>query len=251
MAPLEEIVQFCNDRTNAANVKDFPGAFNGLQFANNGSVTKIGAAVDSGLVPFQKAIEAKIDFLIVHHGMYWNGTQPVVETEYEKTKLLVDSNLAVYSSHLPLDAHPEIGNNALLAKKIGIQASGGFANYEGIDIGLLGTWSKSRSALKQALQDQFGDNIVSIEYGSESPTKVCVLTGSGASAVEEVKSTGADTLITGELKQHFFNVAQERQLNLYACGHYATETFGVRALAEECAEKFGLEWEFIGTECPL
>ena len=90
-----------------------------------------------------------------------------------------------------------------------------------------------------------------MEFGSKTPEKVCVLTGSGASVIELVKSTGADTLITGELRQHHYNQAQELGLNLYACGHYATETFGVKALAAEAAEKFGVEWEFIPTDCPL
>ncbi len=251
MTELTEIVKYCDERTRLKEIKDFPGAHNGLQFANNGKVSKIGAAVDAGLTPFEMAVEAKIDFLITHHGMYWNGVQPVVDVEYRKTKLLIDSNLAVYASHLPLDAHPEIGNNALLAKAIGIQASGSFANYEGVDIGFMGTWNEGRESLKKALMKQFGSGIASIEFGSNEPEKICICTGSGASVMDEVKRTGADTLITGELKQHSYNIAQEQGLNLYACGHYATETFGVQALAAECAEKFNLPWEFIQTNCPL
>ena len=90
-----------------------------------------------------------------------------------------------------------------------------------------------------------------MEFGSKSPEKICVVTGSGATVVDYVKSTGADTLITGELKQHLYNQAQEEGLNLYACGHYATETYGVKALASEAAKKFGVKWEFIRTDCPL
>lgn len=251
MASLEEIVSFCDTRARAQEIKDFPGAFNGLQFANDGKVTKIGAAVDAGLVPFQKARAAGIDFLIVHHGMYWNGVQPVVDIEYKKNKLLIDANMAVYSCHLPLDAHSEIGNSALLAKAVGIQPSGSFASYEGADIGFVGTWTSDRKALKQALVEEFGSGITAMEFGSDTPSKICVCTGSGSSVIEEMKAADSDTLITGELKQHFFNIAQERELNLYMCGHYATETFGVKALASDCAAKFNLEWEFIETECPL
>ncbi|MEM9160150.1 MAG: Nif3-like dinuclear metal center hexameric protein [Verrucomicrobiota bacterium] len=251
MAKLHDIVAFCNERSNTAAVKDFKGALNGLQFENNGAVTKIGAAVDAGLVPFQKAVEEDIDLLIVHHGLFWNGSKRIVDSEYKKYKTLIDGNLAVYSCHLPLDAHAEIGNSALLAQKLGIQPAGTFLPYEGVDIGFVGTWDKSRDELKAAIDQEFSGKFDAMEFGSEAPKKICVVTGSGASVVDYVKSTGADTLITGELKQHLYNQAQEEGLNLYACGHYATETYGVKALAAEAAKKFDLDWKFIPTDCPL
>lgn len=251
MPKLEELTKFCNKRTLMREIKDFSGAFNGLQFANNGTVAKIGASVDAGLIPFQKAIDEGVDFLIVHHGMFWHGTKPIVGTEYMKVKSLIEGNLAVYSCHLPLDAHSEIGNSAILARELGIQPSGTFAPYEGVDIGFVGSWSQSRDNLKQAIHTLFDGAFSAMEFGSDVPGKVCVVTGSGASVVEMVKSTGADTLVTGELRQHHYNQAQELGLNLYACGHYATETFGVKALAAEAAAKFGIEWEFIATDCPL
>ena len=251
MANLSDIVEFCNERTRVSQVKDFSGALNGLQFSNNGRVSKIGAAVDAGLLPFQTAIATGIDLLIVHHGMFWNGARRFVASEYEKIKTLIEGNLAVYSCHLPLDAHEEIGNSALLAKAIGIKHSGSFLAYEGVDIGFVGDWNESRTELKNRLESEFQGQITVMEFGSKSPSKICVVTGSGASAVEQIKSVGADTLITGELKQHYYNIAQEEGLNLYACGHYATETYGVKALAQEASDKFGLNWEFIKTDCPL
>ncbi len=251
MTDLSQIAQFCDQRANVQEVKDFDGALNGLQFANDGVVTKIGAAVDAGLVPFQKAIEAKIDFLIVHHGMFWQGARPVVGSEHAKVKALVEGNLAVYSCHLPLDAHPEIGNNALLAKKLGIVHEGSFLPYQGTDIGFVGSWQSTRADLRAALKSVFGQRFSAMEFGSSAPRRVCLLTGSGASAIEHVKETGADTFITGELRQHHYNQAQELGLNVYACGHYASETFGVCALAAEAAKTFGLKWEFIKTDCPL
>lgn len=251
MTQLNELVDFCNERSEMKRVKDFHGAYNGLQFANNGSVKKIGAAVDAGLEPFKKAAAAGVDFLIVHHGMYWNGVRPVVDAEYEKTKTLIDANLAVYSCHLPLDAHAEIGNSALLAKKLGIAPAGTFAPYEGVDIGFVGSWGKSRTDLNSELTKLFSTRYTAIEHGSDAPQKICVVTGSGASVVDLIKQTGADTLITGELRQQHYNQAQELGLNLYCCGHYATETFAVEALAQEAATKFGLDFEFISTDCPL
>jgi len=251
MVNLSKLIEFCDQRARTHEVRDFSGAFNGLQFANDGIVTRIGAAVDAGLVPFQKAIEAKVDFLIVHHGMFWSGARPVVDSEYRKVRALIDGNLAVYSCHLPLDAHPEIGNNALLARKVGIEPSGTFLPYEGTDIGLVGTWEAGRSQLRAALERLFGAGIAAMEFGPDRITKACVLTGNGASALEAVKSIGADTFVTGELRQHHFNYAQEAGLNVYACGHYATETFGVSALAAQAAQHFGLDWKFIKTTCPL
>lgn len=251
MTKLSEIVSFCDKRAHTHLVKDFNGALNGLQFANDGVVTKIGAAVDAGLVPFQKAVEAKIDLLIVHHGMFWNGSKRFVGAEYEKIRTLLDGNLAVYSCHLPLDAHNEIGNNAILAKKLGIKPVGSFLPYEGTDIGFVGSWTSSRADLRAGLKGLFGTKFSAMEFGSRKPEKICVLTGSGASAIESIKDTGADTFITGELRQHHYNYAQENGLNVYACGHYATETFGISALAAEAAKAFGLKWEFVKTDCPL
>lgn len=251
MAQLQEIVSFCDQRARTHEVVDFREALNGLQFANNGTVSKIGAAVDSGLLPFQSAIEAGIEFLIVHHGMFWNGSCRIVGPEYEKYKSLIEGNLAVYACHLPLDAHLEIGNAAGLAKAIGATQQGTFLPYEGTDLGLVCDWPQDREALRHSLNRAFGDHIASIEYGSANPEKICIATGSGNSVVDQVKATGADTLITGELKQHFFTIAQEAKLNLYVCGHYATETFGVESLAKEAAAKFDLPYQFLKTDCPL
>ncbi len=251
MVQLEEIVSFCDKRAQTHEVVDFREALNGLQFANNGTVSKIGAAVDSGLIPFRLAIEAGIEFLIVHHGMFWNGPCRIVGSEYEKYRSLIEGNLAVYSCHLPLDAHIEIGNAAGLARLIGATQRGTFLPYEGTDLGLVCDWTHDRETLRDSLNKSFGDRIGSIEYGSPNPKKICIVTGSGNSVVDQVKAKGADTLITGELKQHFFTIAQEEKLNLYVCGHYATETFGVDSLAKEAAAKFGLPYQFIKTDCPL
>ncbi|OUW17085.1 MAG: Nif3-like dinuclear metal center hexameric protein [Opitutales bacterium TMED158] len=251
MANLDAIVSFCDERARTHEVADFREALNGLQFANNGQVSKIGAAVDAGLRPFEQAIEAGIDFLIVHHGMFWNGSRRIVDGEYAKYKTLIDGNLAVYSCHLPLDAHTEIGNAACLAKAIGANQCGTFLPYEGTDLGLVCDWTQDRSNLRKSLVDAFGPRVAAMEFGSDSPDKLCIVTGSGNSVVDRVKATGADTLVTGELKQHFYTIAQEEGLNLYACGHYATETFGVDALGREAAERFDLGYEFIETDCPL
>lgn len=250
-AELDVVARFCNDHVKADSVPDYSGAENGLQIANNGQVTKVGAAVDAGLEPFRKAIDADIDFLIVHHGLYWNPPVPLVGVAYEKVKLLLENNLAVYSSHLPLDRHPEIGNNAIIAQKLGLRTNSTIFPYEGVDVGVLTEGIESRQELRAGLEDLFPDGIQAIEFGSENLERIAILSGSGNSAVSEILGVGTDTLVTGELRQHHFNMAQELGLNLYACGHYATETFGVDALGREVAKQFGLTYEFVATSCPL
>ena len=155
-------------------------------------------------------------------------------------------------AHLPLDAHPEIGNNALLAKALGLDVVGSFLAYEGNDIATLAKGPDGgRLELSSELQKLFPETYQGIEFGSEQPERIGILTGSGQSAVPHLKAQGIDTLVTGELRQHHFNMAQELGLNLYPCGHYATEVFGVKALAAEVAEKFGLEWTFLEQPCLL
>jgi len=250
MASLQKIAAFCDKRTRRHEIRDFKGACNGLQFENTGIIQKVGASVDAGLIPFQKAVDRNVDLLIVHHGMYWSPLQPITGVKFQKVNTLLNGGLAVYSSHLPLDCHSEIGNNALLAKEIGLQPTGTFLDYEGTEIGLI-TEGISRLDLIEKLQKTFDDKVQSIEFGSEKPNKIAILTGSGSSAVSELKRIGVDTLITGELRQNHYNQAQEEGLNLYLCGHYATEVYGVCALAKEISQKFEIPWEFIATDCPL
>jgi dinuclear metal center YbgI/SA1388 family protein len=252
MATLQEIVTFCDQRTQRAEVKDFDGAYNGLQLENNGTVNKIGAAVDAGQLPFEAAIANGVDFIICHHGLFWAPPTPLTGANARKIKTAFDGNLAVYGAHLPLDCHPEIGNNALLGKELGLKKEGTFLDYEGNDIAtvVLGP-TGGRKELAEKLRELFPETYQAIEYGSDSPQRIGILTGSGQSAVPHLLANGIDTLITGELRQHHFNMAQELGLNLYPCGHYATEVFGVKALAAEVATRFRLEWQFIEQPCKL
>jgi dinuclear metal center YbgI/SA1388 family protein len=250
MPTLTEITAYCEKRTRRAAFKDFPGAHNGLQVANDGRVTKIGAAVDAGLVPFEKAVERGIDFLIVHHGLFWGGVQPLTGSVYGRFATLVGGNCAVYSSHLPLDAHEEIGNNVLLARQLGLRARRPFLFHEGEPIGWIASNKLKRSQLCARLEELY-PRVVPIDCGPATPKHVAFCSGSGNSAVPQLVAAGADTLVTGELREEWFNYAQEHRLNLICCGHYATEMLGVKALAAELAKKFRLPWEFIETDNPL
>ena len=250
MAKLEDLVAYCDKRTRRTAFKDAPGAQNGLQLANGGRVSKIGAAVDAGLVPFRRAVDAGVDFLIVHHGMCWDMPRPLTGPAYERLRTLVSGNCALYSSHLPLDAHPAIGNNALLARQLGLATRRGFVENEGGHVGTIARSALPRAALRGRLESLYR-RVVAIEFGSARPREVAFCSGSGNGAMGALLEAGVDTLVTGELREEWFNVAEERRLNLYLCGHYATEVHGVRALAAELSKKFGLPWEFIATENPL
>lgn len=250
MVTLDTLVRYCDERTRLSTYKDAPGAFNGLQVSNRGRVTKIGAAVDAGLVPFQKAVSAGVDFLIVHHGIYWDQPKPLVGPAYERIALLVERQCALYSNHLPLDGHPELGNNALLARQLGLDPRLPFLVRDGINVGWAASHQGSRAHLRAQIE-QLYPRVIAIEYGSEHPSAVAFCSGSGNSAVPELARAGLDTLVTGELREEWFTVAQEQRLNLYLCGHYATEVHGVRALAAELSAQFSLPWEFIATDNPL
>ena len=250
MPTLQDLVSYCDDRTRRSVYKDAPGAFNGLQLANRGRVTKIGAAVDSGVAPFRQAVAAGVDFLIVHHGMYWDMPRPLTGSAYDRVATLIGGDCALYSNHLPLDGHAELGNNALLARQLGLVPDRPFLVRDGEAIGRIASYSGSRSALRAQLESLYG-RVIAIEYGSAAPAAVAFCSGSGNSAIPELLPAGVDTLVTGELREEWFNTAQEQKLNLYLCGHYATEVHGVKALAAELAAKFDLPWEFIATDNPL
>jgi dinuclear metal center YbgI/SA1388 family protein len=249
-ASLAALVTYCDRRTRRTAFKDAPGAFNGLQVANNGRVTKIGAAVDAGVMPFQKAVAAGVDFLIVHHGMYWDIPRPLTGAAYDRVATLVRGNCALYSNHLPLDGHPELGNNALLAKQLALKRTRPFLVRDGEPIGCISDTKLPRATLRAKLQKLYA-RVIAIEYGSATPRGVAFCSGAGNSAVPELTAAGVDTLVTGELREEWFNRAQEEKLNLYLCGHYATEVHAVQALAAELAKKFKLPWEFIATDNPL
>jgi dinuclear metal center YbgI/SA1388 family protein len=250
MAKLRTIVDYCQKRLRVGEIKDFKGSANGLQVENDGNITRIGAIVDAGLIPFQEAAARKVDLLICHHGLYWEPPFPVKGAAREKLKVLLDNNIALYSCHLPLDAHQEIGNNAVITQKLGLKVEKWSLEFEGVPMAPICDYDDSRDALATRLQSLF-NHVTRMEFGSKKPKRVCIVSGSGRLVLPELQSLGVDTLVTGEMKEESFNLAQEERLNVYACGHYDTEVFGVRALAEELSNKFNVPWEFIPTGNPL
>ena len=242
---LNEIVEYCDKLLRIGEIGDYPNAWNGLQVANAGGVTKIAAAVDACGYTIDAAADLGCDLLIVHHGLFWQGLQPVTGGRYRRLKRALDAGLAVYSAHLPLDAHPRIGNNALLCTALGLENTVPFAPYKGTCVGLRACGEIGRTELAARLERAVGGPIRLSFGGPELAREIGVVTGGAGSAVQEMAEAGIDTFITGEGPHWTFPLAEDLRINLLYGGHYATETFGVKALAAEISARFHVPWMFI------
>lgn len=245
MAKLDEIVAYLDAELRTSEVKDYPGAMNGLQLENNGSVTRIFSAVDASLAVIEEAAKQENALLLVHHGMFWQGAQTISGPFYRKIKTAIDANLAIYSSHLPLDMHPEIGNNVLLAKAIGLQDVRPILIKDGWPTGVQGIWSGSRTELSSAVTKAVSREATLCAAGTDQPMTVAVISGGAGSEVARIAELGIDAFVTGEGPHWSFIEAEERQINVLYAGHYATETFGVMRLGEILAKREHLDFCFI------
>ncbi|NNC90840.1 MAG: Nif3-like dinuclear metal center hexameric protein [Akkermansiaceae bacterium] len=245
MTALADIVSHLDEELRVAEVPDYPGAENGLQLEGGAEVRKVVAAVDASLPVVRKAVDAGADLLVVHHGMFWSGVQPVTGAFHEKLKTAMDAGMAIYSAHLPLDIHPTLGNNALLAAALGIGEAAPFFDFKGIRLGLRGRRSGSLRALVDRAGEVLGGPVHHCPGGGDDAGVVGVITGGAGSEVAAVAREGIDTFVTGEGPHWSFPAAEELGINVIYGGHYATETFGVKALAAHLAETFGLEHGFV------
>ncbi len=245
MSSLAEIIRFADELLRLIEIEDYPNALNGLQIENTGEVTKIGAAVDAATYTFELAIEREIDLLIVHHGLFWPGLRAVTGSLYRALRLAFEHNLALYSVHLPLDLHPQIGNNALLAAALGLEKTKPFLELKGQPAGLLAEVSWRRDELIAKLEESLGGPVRCIGAGPMETKRIGIVTGGAGGEIYAAAGEGIDTYITGEAPHWAAVAAEELGINLFLGGHYATETFGVKALAAELAEKFEVPWEFL------
>ena len=244
--PLAAIVNHCDKILRTSEIGDYDGAVNGLQVENSsGTVTKIAATVDASLATIKLAIAAKADLLIVHHGLFWSPAQPWTGKKFELIKLLMENNLAVYSSHLPLDAHPKLGNNAQLCAALGLKNTKPFFTSHGQNIGLKTQTNISRDELAEKLERATGGKPKMIPGGKNFCGKIGIVTGGAGAELKQAAAEDVDTFITGEGPHWTFALAEELGLNVFYGGHYATETFGVKALAAEISKKFRVPWEFL------
>ncbi len=225
---------------------DYAGAWNGLQLENSGRVAKVGAAVDASEAVIAEAVRRQVSLLLVHHGLMWDTHHfAYTGARYRKLKLAMQSDLAIFSSHLPLDAHPRLGNAAGLAKALGLRQTAPFFEYKGECIGVRGTARLTRAELLHRVEQSCGARTVLCPAGPVRVKSIGIVTGGAGSEVAAVAASGVDTFITGEGPHWSYPAAEELGLNVIYAGHYATETFGVKALAAHISKKFGLPWEFI------
>lgn len=242
---LNEAARYLDDLLRIPEIGDYPQAMNGLQVENSGGISRIGAAVDATEAVIKEAAEAQVDFLIVHHGLFWNGAQRLTGANYRKTRLMMEADMAVYSAHLPLDLHSGIGNNALLAGALGLEGGEPFHEAFGQKIGLRFEAEVNREVLRDHLERAVGGKVHLSPGGPVLARRIGIVTGGAGAEIAKVAAAGIDTFITGEGPHWSYTLAEELQVNLFYAGHYATETFGVKAAAELLARKLALPWQFI------
>jgi len=245
MAKLTEIISYLDSELKTSEVKDYPGAMNGLQLENTGVVTHIFSAVDASLAVIEEAAQTPNSLLLVHHGMFWQGAQALTGPFYRKIQTAMRADLAIYSSHLPLDMHPVIGNNVLLAQAIGLDAIHPILIKDNWAAGVVGEWQGDRKSLARAVARAVGRDVRVCPGGNERISSVAVITGGAGSEVAKIAALGFDAFVTGEGSHWTFIESEERGMNTIYAGHYATETFGVRKLGHDLAEHFCLVHQYL------
>ena len=251
-----DIARYTDELLETATTPDYPSAINGLQLENRSQIRGIVAAVDFSTRAIQGAISEKANLLIVHHGMFWGGLGPYIGPAYRSLRILLENDIAIYSSHLPLDRHPVLGNNTLLTKQLGLTSTGSFARFQNIFIGVQGESDIDTASLIARARDfarSYGEIRTSAIPLGRRTRRWGICTGAGASAetLSEALSAGIDTLIVGEGPHWTAVHAEEHELAIIYAGHYATETLGVSALAQHLAEKFEVPWSFVSAPTGL
>lgn len=243
---LASLVSHLDSLLQTGQIQDYPGAVNGLQIANEGPLRRIVAAVDACEAVIAEAARVKGTLLLVHHGLFWNGAQPVTGAFRRKIRAALEGDLALYSSHLPLDLHPKLGNNVLLAKALGLRAVKPALELKGQPVGMVGAVSPmTREAFAKRLGEAVGGSVHVAPGGPGRISKVLMVTGGAGSEVARAASLGIDAFVTGEGPHWSYTAAEELGVNLFYAGHYATETFGVKALAAHLSDKTCLPWSFL------
>ncbi len=246
MTSLYEIVKHLDTELQTSTIRDAGNALNGLQVENNGQVSKVALAVDASQKTIDAAIAAGADLLIVHHGLYWSGLLPMTGWWKKKITSCLDHNLAVYSAHLPLDLHPTLGNNARLVQGLGLTDVQPEVEYGGQNIGFSGHFDGTVAELKTSLEALLNSAVTGYIRDADTPVgRVAVCSGGAGDEIYKVRAKGYTTYITGEENHWVVNAAEDMGMNILFGGHYATETFGVKALGDLLEKQFGLPCSFI------
>ena len=245
-ANRDQIVEYCSAYLKTAAFKDY--CHNGLQVEGAGEVTRLAFAVDASLAAVQEAAEAGAQMLVVHHGMFWSRPLMVTGIHRRRLQRLFEADLSLYGVHLPLDMHEEVGNNAVLARWLNLQEITPFGEYQGAPVGMAGQLPAAVSLgdfaaqVESVLQEQ----IIQIwPFGSPNVRRVGIVSGGAAFLLDQAAAAGMDVYLTGEVSHSSYHTAEELGLNVVFGGHYATETAGLKALAEHLAGKFDLETVFL------
>lgn len=251
MPRLADIADFWDAILATAGFPDSPKALNGIQVDTDADITRIAAAVDARERTIAAARAQGATLLVAHHGLFWDGLRPMRDAQLRRFRALLASGIGVYAAHLPLDAHPEIGNGALLARELQLQAAGSFGRYLGVEVGVMGEAALDTSDLVErcrAFAARYGSTVVTSPVPDGHRTRRwAIVTGSGGSneTIAEAVERGVDTLVVGEGPHHTSITAEEAGVVLIYAGHYATETLGVQALAARAADEFGIPWSFV------
>lgn len=254
---LDRIVRHLDETLRVRDIPDYAGALNGLQLQGGRPIARLAAAVDASRVTIDGAIAVRADLLLVHHGLFWGGVQRITGPVYDRLAPCFAHGLAIYASHLPLDCHPTLGNNALFARELGLEPTEGFGRFETITVGVAGSSDLPTIDLvaraRQFAVARGGGVVVAGAVEGKRTRRWALITGAGASSssVREAADLGADTLIVGEGPHHTAVEGPEVGLTVIYAGHYATETLGVCALAAHLDQVFGLPWTFISAPTGL
>lgn len=243
---LDKVTGFLEE---TLNLESFAGdaSMNGLQVEASGEVRKVALAVDACSESIGRAVRRKADLLIVHHGLFWGGMSPITGIMATRVKALLDGNVSLFATHLPLDCHPEIGNNARIANVLGIAETGHFGRYAGVDIGLCGMLPRPLKieGLRRKLSGILDSPVQTFTFGPALVRKLGIVSGGGASLTQAAADAGCDALLTGETSHSSYHIARENGISLIFAGHYASETFGVKALGDLMRKNLGLQAFFI------
>ncbi len=241
----DELVRYLSERLCIAAYKDV--SVNGLQVEGRREVRRIALVTDAALSLFERARDASCDMIIAHHGIIWGGLHSVTGRTYTQLKLLIENGINLYAVHLPLDAHPELGNNAKLAKIAELADIAPFGRYDGQMLGFCGKLPKplSAQALAEVFRKELGGAPLVLPFGKDSIETVGIVSGGGSGSLSEAVENGIDCFVTGDGRHENHHFALESKINVIYLGHYHSETPGVRAVGRELEEKFGLECIFI------
>ncbi len=241
----DELVAYLDDYLDVRGWRD--KSLNGLQVEGRAEVGRVAVATDAALATFVMAAEAGADFLIVHHGLFWGEPVPVIGPMRERLAALLEAGISLYASHLPLDGHLEVGNNAVLARLLGVTGIEPFGEWEGRAIGVRGRLPDplDPASLGARLEALLGTPCQVLAFGKGPIERLAIVSGDAATLVDEAARAGLDALVTGESRHQAWHAAREHQIHLLFAGHYATETVGVRALGDHLAERYGLSTVFL------